>query len=94
MVEATAAKGLSASVYSQFSQRLYLKIRSEKSVREHGALSLSRRACICSTVLCREGNFIISKTNIPSRAKISQAALDNLIHAPRVSVSLSPVSSG
>ena len=40
-----------------------------KNFREHTALSLLRHTCICSIVLCWEGNFIISKTNIPSWQK-------------------------
>ena len=40
----------------QLSQSLYLK-HTAKNCREHAALSLSRHACICLTVLCREGTL-------------------------------------
>lgn len=50
------------------------KEREKKNWNKHRAVRLLRRGgmvyiCIYGTVICREGNLIISKTNIPSWQK-------------------------
>lgn len=58
MLESTAAKGLSALVYSTAQSKTLFKTHGEKPKGAHTALSLSRHARICSTVICGEGGTL------------------------------------